>query len=134
MRQISEFRVRYAETDKMGVVYHANYLVWCEIARTDLIRALGTPYAAIEDSGTMLAVAEATLRYKRGARYDDMVRVAASVADVRSRAVTFAYDISLQDGTGLVSASTTLVAMRPDGRSTVLPISLRHALEQAIEG
>jgi acyl-CoA thioester hydrolase len=134
MRHISEFRVRYAETDQMGVVYHANYLVWCEVGRTDFIRALGTPYSEIERAGTTLAVAEATLRYKRSARYDDLVYVATTVSDVRSRAVTFNYDIALGDGTQLVTASTVLVSVGPDGKSVALPLELRQALEGAIEG
>lgn len=133
MRQISEFRVRYAETDQMGVVYHANYLVWCEVGRTDLIRSLGTPYGEIEKAGTVLAVAEAAVRFKRGAKYEDLVQVTTTVADVRSRTVTFAYDIRLSDGTLLVTATTVLVAVRPDGRSTTLPLHLRQALERALE-
>ena len=61
--RISEFRVRYSETDQMGVVYHAEYLVWCEVGRTDYIRSLGLPYAELERRGTALAVAEASIRY-----------------------------------------------------------------------
>lgn len=134
MHFVSEFRVRYAETDQMGVVYHANYLVWCEVGRTDFIRMLGMPYSEIERSGTTLAVAEATLRYKRSARYDDLVRVVTTVREVRSRSVTFAYDIALEDGSQLVTASTVLVSIGPSGKSTALPSELRHALEGAIEG
>jgi acyl-CoA thioester hydrolase len=133
MQQVSEFRVRYAETDQMGVVYYANYLVWCEVGRTDLIRALGTSYADIERDGVMLAVAEARLRYKRGARYDDLVRVVTKVSDVRSRLVTFEYDIRLSDETPLVTASTTLVPITREGKGTVLPAQLRQALENAVE-
>ena len=61
MVHVSEFRVRYSETDQMGVVYHAEYLVWCEVGRTDFIRALGLPYAELERRGTALAVAEAIM-------------------------------------------------------------------------
>jgi len=117
----------------MGVVYHANYLAWCEVGRTDLIRSLGTPYGEIERAGTVLAVAEASLRYKRGARYDEVVQVATRVTEVRSRTVTFGYEIRAADGALLVTASTVLVAVRPDGRSTVLPVHLRQALERALE-
>jgi acyl-CoA thioester hydrolase len=133
MHHVSEFRVRYAETDQMGVVYHANYLVWCEIGRTDLIRRLGRSYADVERDGVSLAVAEAQLRFKRGARYDDVIHVVTTVTDVRSRCVTFAYDIRHADGTSLASASTTLVAVGREGRSTTLPPELRQALENAIE-
>jgi acyl-CoA thioester hydrolase len=80
--------VRYAETDQMGVVYHANYLVWCEIGRTDFIRALGTPYAQLERDGVLLAVSDAALRFHAAARYDDPIRVYTRLIDVRSRALT----------------------------------------------
>ena len=133
MRQVTEFRVRYAETDQMGVVYHANYLVWCEVGRTDLIRALGMPYAEVERAGTALAVVEARLNYKRSARYDDLVRVTTTVTHVRSRAVTFAYEIMHESGARLATASTVLAAVRPDGRSATIPAPLRDALERAIE-
>lgn len=134
MQQVSEFRVRYAETDQMGVVYHANYLVWCEVGRTDLLRTLGKSYSEVEKSGLVLAVAEASLRFKRAARYDELIRVVTKVRSVRSRAVTFDYEIFHDSGTHLVSASTVLVSIGPDGRSVVLPSELRLALEGAIEG
>ena len=67
-----EFRVRYAETDQMGVVYHANYLIWCEVGRTDFIRARGMSYADIERAGIGLAVSELSARFHGAARYDDL--------------------------------------------------------------
>jgi acyl-CoA thioester hydrolase len=133
MQQLSTFRVRYSETDQMGIVYHANYLAWCEVGRTDLIRALGKSYAEVERDGVNLAVAEARLRYKRGARYDEVVHVVTTVTSVRSRLVTFDYDIVREDGTPLASASTVLVAVGRDGRSMTLPPDIRQALEDAIE-
>src|SRR5216117_3438237 len=90
-----EFRVRYAETDQMGVVYHTNYLVWCEIGRTELIRALsGVSYASLEAEGVGLAVAELSIRYHGAARYDNLIRVKTTLTDARSRSVTFEYLIS----------------------------------------
>lgn len=131
-----EFRVRYAETDRMGVVYHANYLVWCEVGRTELIRELGRSYAALEADGVVLAVADASLRYHASARYDDRIRVATEVEEVRSRTVTFRYDIfrAPEDGPRdrLVTARTVLVAMDPDGRTRALPPSLRSVLQNAL--
>src|SRR5688572_17438031 len=70
----TELRVRYAETDRMGVVYYANYLVWCEVGRVEFLRALGRSYATLEHEGTGLAVAEAKVRYLAPARFDDLVR------------------------------------------------------------
>ena len=85
-----ELRVRYAESDQMGVVYHTNYLVWCEIGRTELIRALtGVSYAKLEEEdGVGLAVAELSIRYHGAARYDNMVRVRTTLTEARSRSVT----------------------------------------------
>lgn len=127
-----EFRVRYAETDQMGVVYHANYLVWCEMGRTELIRQRGASYAQLERDGLVLAVADATVRYHAPARYDDMIRVEATVDEVRSRTVRFAYVIyRVSDGgpnERLASASTTLIALDTDSRPRTLPRDLAERL------
>src|SRR3954462_508698 len=89
----TEFRVRYAETDRMGVVYYANYLVWCEVGRVEFMRALGRSYAQLERDGVGLAVAEARVRYLAPARFDDLVRIETTLSGVRSRAVSFDYVI-----------------------------------------
>ena len=126
----SEFRVRYAETDQMGVVYHANYLVWCEVGRTDLIRDVGMPYARLEEQGVLLAVAEAGMRFHASAKYDERIRVETTVSDVRSRSVTFEYRIFNADTDArLVSAHTMLVALDREARPARLPAGLRAALE-----
>jgi acyl-CoA thioester hydrolase len=130
-----EFRVRYSETDQMGVVYHANYLPWCEVGRTELIRRLWKSYAEVEREGVLLAVTEATLRYHASARYDDLVRVTATLARARSRGVTFDYEIVKveEDGTTkrLVSASTSLVAIDRAGTPRTLPPALLDAFRGA---
>jgi acyl-CoA thioester hydrolase len=129
----SEFRVRYSETDQMGVVYHTNYLVWCEIGRTDFIRASGLTYAELERRGVLLAVAEATIRYHAAARYDDLIRVETTLAAVRSRAVTFDYLITNADtAERLSSARTVLVSLDRRGRPTMLPEAFRQQLEQTL--
>ncbi|HSJ24073.1 MAG TPA: thioesterase family protein [Longimicrobiales bacterium] len=120
-------RVRYAETDQMGVVYHANYLVWCEIGRTELMRQLGFAYADVEASGVMLAVADASVRYGRAARYDDAILVRTRVAAVQSRTITFDYTI-LKESDGepepLATASTRLIAIDRSGATRRLPADL----------
>lgn len=127
-----EVRVRYAETDQMQVVYHSNYLIWCEIGRTELMRELGAPYSEVEHHGLRLAVTEASLRYHAPARYDDRVRVTAYLGDVRSRTVEFKYLITNADtGARLVSAATTLAAITHEGRMTTLPTQLRELLTNA---
>lgn len=128
----SEFRVRYAETDKMGVVYHAHYLVWCEIGRTDHIRRFGMTYAEMEARGLTLAVADAHVRYHASARYDDLVRVETRLSDVRSRTLTFEYLITNADtGEKLASASTKLIALDRDGRVSAMADDIRAILERA---
>ena len=87
-------RVRYAETDQMGVVYHANYLVWFEIGRVEFIRQIGLDYRSMEaEEGALIAVAEARARYKAPARYDDELIVRTRLAGVRGSVVRFTYAI-----------------------------------------
>ncbi|HEU4748149.1 MAG TPA: thioesterase family protein [Gemmatimonadaceae bacterium] len=127
-----EFRVRYAETDQMRVVYHANYLVWCEIGRTEFIRALGTPYAELERQNVTLAVIEASLRFHAGARYDNLIRVSTTIRDVKSRTITFDYVITnAETGERFVTASTKLASLTRDSRLTSLPEQLRSVLRNA---
>jgi acyl-CoA thioester hydrolase len=127
-----DIRVRYSETDQMGVVYHANYFVWCEIARTELIRQRVRSYAEVEREGTFLAVSEASIRYHAAARYDDLIRVEAWVEEVRSRTVRFGYWIGRTAAGGrgerLATAYTTLVALGSDARPRKLPENLAEAL------
>lgn len=128
-----EFRVRYGETDQMKVVYHANYLVWCEIGRTDLIRMLGTSYADIERQGVSLAVVDASLRYHAAAKYDDLIRVRTTLVEARSRTVTFDYVIeNAETGVKLVSARTTLASINDEGKLVSMPDHLRKSLESAV--
>jgi acyl-CoA thioester hydrolase len=124
-----EFRVRYAETDQMQVVYHSNYLIWCEIGRTEFIRAVGTPYAELERQNVGLAVVEASMRFHSAARYDNLIRVTTTISDVRSRTVNFDYVITnAETGERFVTASTKLIALTRDSRLTTLPEPLRTVL------
>jgi acyl-CoA thioester hydrolase len=129
----TELRVRYAETDRMGVVYYANYLVWCEVGRVEFMRALGRSYAALEGEGVGLAVSEATVRYLAPARFDDLVRVETTLTGVRSRSVTFDYLISnAESGVRLATAQTTLVSVDAAGRLTAIPGDFRATLASAL--
>ena len=128
-----EFLVRYAETDKMQVVYHANYLVWCEMGRTDFIKQLGSSYADLERQGVMLAVIDASLRYHASAQYEDRIRVTTTLSGVRSRTVTFDYRIeNAVTGAKLVSAKTTLASLNGEGKLVALPAHLREVMEDAV--
>ena len=128
-----QVRVRYAETDQMGVVYHTNYLVWCEIGRTELIRAMtGESYAKLERAGVGLAVSELSIRYHGAAKYDDLIRVKTTLTESRSRSVTFEYLISNWDtGDRLASARTVLISLDKNGKPIVMPDELRRVLEKA---
>jgi acyl-CoA thioester hydrolase len=123
----------------MGVVYHTHYLVWCEVARTGLIRALGGSYAQLEKDGTVLAVANASIRYHASARYDDQIAVSCWPSSVQSRAVTFDYRIDrVADAAGdvqrvrLATASTMLIALDKAGAPRRLPAELVEQLRAAI--
>jgi acyl-CoA thioester hydrolase len=89
----SRTRVRYKETDQMGIAHHSNYIVWFEIGRTDLCRLTGFPYAAIEDRGLLLVVTEVGCRYRIPYRYDDEVLIRTRLAAVGSRMMRFAYEL-----------------------------------------
>ncbi len=126
-----EFRVRYGETDRMGVVYHAEYLVWCEMGRTEFIRSRGLAYAEMERRGVPLAVAEATVRYHAPARYDDLIRVTTTLSRLGSRGMTFHYLIAdALSGRRLATASTSLVALDEAGRAASIPADIRDLLDR----
>jgi acyl-CoA thioester hydrolase len=131
---VSELRVRYAETDQMGVVYHSNYLIWCEIGRTDYIRGLGRPYTDLERQGVALAVAEATMRCHAPARYDDVIRIETTLTEIKSRTLTFDYVIAhAESGTRLVSARTILVSLDAEGRVVAMPADVRAFLGTGVD-
>jgi acyl-CoA thioester hydrolase len=104
----TRFRVRYAETDQMGVVHHANYLVWMEIGRVELCRSRGVNYAEMEaNDGILLVVVDAHCRYHAPARYDDEVIVKTWIEESRPRMVTFGYEIRVAEGDRKVATGRT---------------------------
>src|SRR3954451_4803435 len=123
-------RARYAETDAMGVVHHASYVIWLEQGRTELLRALGVSYREIEAASFFVVLSRLQVRYHAAARYDDLVVLRATLDSVRSRQLSFAYELRL-DSTGalLVTAhSSHIVVSRATGRPTRLPPELLVAL------
>jgi acyl-CoA thioester hydrolase len=124
-------RVRYAETDQMGIVHHAVYPVWFEAARSALARAAGLPYSEWERRGIYLMLSDLACRYRRPARYDEVVTVWVRVAEVGSRRVVFAYRVTGPDGSTLVEGETRhLTVDRNTGRPAVLPDELRASLHR----
>ena len=123
----STIRVRYAETDKMGVVYYANYLVWFEVARADLLRSLGWSYRDMEQAGVSLPVIEAHCQYRRSARYDDELEVRAEGRMVSAVRMEFNYQVvRLADQELVASGRTVHAALDPTGRPCRLPERVRQ--------
>lgn len=130
----TEVRVRYAETDQMQVVYHSNYLIWCEVGRTEFMRQHGMSYSNMEKDGIALTVSDFSVRLHASARYDDVVRVATTLTDVRSRQVTFEYLLTnAATDERLATARTSLVSISRDGRPMAMPAAIRAGLE-AVSG
>ena len=125
-------RVRYADTDAMGVVYYANYLAYFEVGRVELLRVAGTDYRSIEESGVVAAVTRADCRYLRPARFDDVLAVHTRVADVGRVTMRFEYEIRREsDGTLLAEGFTEHACLdRVTLRPTRLPPAVREAMER----
>jgi acyl-CoA thioester hydrolase len=123
-------RVRYPETDRMGVVHHAAYFVWFELGRTELMRELGCDYASLEDrEGLHFPLRRAASRYHAPARYDELLEVRTRLSEVSGARVSFEYDVCrAADGARLASGSTEHAAVGADGRPRRLPAWLRARL------
>jgi acyl-CoA thioester hydrolase len=126
---ISRLRVRYADTDKMGVVYYANYFVWFEVGRTDLLRASGWNYRDMELEGFGLPVIEAHCAYYQSAKYDDEIDVHTSGEMLSPVRVKFSYEIVRASDTATLAAGTTVHAtVDRNGRPCRLPDRVRAVL------
>ncbi len=129
--EVSEIRVRvnYSETDQMGVVYHARYLVWLDVARTEHLRLNGTSYRDLESEGLRLVVSDVSVRYRQPARFDDLIRVRCWVREVASRRVEFGYAVEhAGDGRLLATATTALMSLDAGLRLASMPERVRAAL------
>jgi acyl-CoA thioester hydrolase len=123
----STVRVRYAETDKMGVVYYANYFVWFEVARADLLRSLGWSYREMEHDGISLPVIEAHCEYVRPARYDDELEIRAEGRLLSPVRMEFSYEVRLlPNPTVAASGRTVHAALDVSGRPCRLPARIRE--------
>ncbi|MGH7529026.1 MAG: acyl-CoA thioesterase [Gemmatimonadales bacterium] len=125
-------RVNYSETDQMGVVYHANYLVWLDMARTEHLRERGVSYKELEAAGVYLAVTDVRIRYRRPARYDDLIRVRCWVRERGSRRVVFGYAVEQDDTESLLAtAETSLIALNAQHALSRIPEPACDVLEPA---
>jgi acyl-CoA thioester hydrolase len=124
---VSNVRVRYAETDKMGVVYYANYFVWFEVARADLLRSLGWSYREMEHAGVTLPVIEAHCAYLRPARYDDELEVKAVGRLLSPVRMEFRYEVSVTSASLVAATGKTVhAALDLTGRPCRLPQRIRE--------
>ncbi len=122
-------RVNYSETDQMGVVYHARYLVWLDIARCEHIRRIGVTYADLERRGLRLAVGDLRVRYRQPARYDDVIRVRCWVRERASRRVIFGYALECAERSSLVAtAETSMLVLGADFSWARLPADVMSLL------
>jgi acyl-CoA thioester hydrolase len=120
-------RVRYAETDQMGVVYHANFLIWFEVGRVELMRSLGIEYKNMESADDChIVVAEISCRYLHPARYDEQLRIRTRIAEAKNRTIRFSYEV-LRDGDNhlLATGETVHVICGSNGRPKLLPDKYR---------
>ena len=122
----ARLRVRYAETDQMGVVYHSNFIIWFEVGRVEMMRELGFTYSEMEQQeGTRLAVAEVRCRYKAPAHYDDLIVIRTRLLNVRDSLLHFAYEV-LRDEDGAVLAEGETVHMVLDSGFNRARLSSRY--------
>jgi acyl-CoA thioester hydrolase len=123
-------RVNYSETDQMGVAYHARYLVWLDVARTEHLRRHGASYRDLETTGLRLAVSEVAIRYRQPARFDDLVRIRCWVREVATRRVEFGYAVEhADDGRLLATAVVGLLALDASLALSRLPPEVRRVLQ-----
>ncbi|MFQ6110517.1 MAG: acyl-CoA thioesterase [Nitrospinota bacterium] len=114
-------RVRYAETDRMGIAHHSAYYLWFELCRTEHFRALGLPYTELEERGVFLPVVEGHCRYRSGVGYDELISVTSRIVEARGARIKIAYEV--RDARGRMAAEGWTVHARvgPDGRPGRIP-------------
>lgn len=121
-------RVRYGETDQMGVVYHANYLLYFEMGRTELLRSAGFAYSELEKRGLYLVVTESSCRHRAAARYDELLKVTTRVARVGKATIRFEYSVDGPDGKRLAEGHTELASVGREMTPVRLPEEVLLAL------
>ncbi len=130
----TRLRVRYVETDQMGVVYHSNFLIWFEVGRVEAMRELGFDYKEMErDDGCFIAVVDARCRYKSPAYYDDVILVRTKMTNVRGSLIHFHYEILRSgDGTVLAEGETTHIVTDRNMQKREMPEKYRNTFEGAV--
>ena len=127
-----EIRVRYAETDRMGLLHHVNYFTYFEMGRTELLRSRGIAYRDLEDDGILLVVVDLACKYRRPARYDDLLTLRTIVERVTHVKIVHRYEL-LRDGIVLAEGTSTLACVDREGRPQALPSRLAGAHQGATD-
>ena len=126
----TEIRVRYKDTDRMGVVYYGNYLTFFEVGRTELMRSMGHSYSSLESQGHALAVTEAYAKYHANVDYDTKIYVKTAITDITNVRVRFDYKVTDQGGTLLVTGYTIHASLNENRKATRIPSSLLDLIEK----
>lgn len=124
-------RVRYQETDQMGVVYYANYYVWFEVARTEYFRSLGFPYRNLEKDGIYLVAVNSSCQYKQPAHYDDQITVKSRISSIKNTSFIFEYEVE-RDKDILAVGKTVHVFINRKGKPVKIPAKVRELIERQI--
>lgn len=131
MKSILELKVRYKETDKMGRVYHSNYFVWLDMARTEYLREAGISYKEMEEQGVYFVVAETNCRYKNSLGFDDNVLIETRIKNIGKASVEFEYLIFNKESKALIAeAYTKLGAVDCQGKIVAVPSKVMKSLEE----
>jgi acyl-CoA thioester hydrolase len=129
---VTQTRVRYKDTDRMGVVYYGNYLTFFEIGRAEYMRALGYPYAELEGKGSALAVIEASAKYHANVGYDEIITVKTTVTDIGRVRLRFDYEIFSEDNTLLVTGFTVHACVNHYRKPSRIPEVLVNAVKELL--
>ena len=127
----TKVRIRYKDTDRMGVVYYGNYLVFFEVGRAELMRELGYPYSRVEKEGHNLVVAEAAAKYHANVGYDALIRVKTTIGEVKGASVRFDYRVVGEDGRLLVTGHTLHACINSAQKPIRIPAELKRVMESA---
>lgn len=128
----TDIRVRYKDTDRMGVVYYGNYLTYFEVGRSEYMRELGFPYSQMEGKGYTLVVTEANAKYHRNVGYDSLLTVKTAITEVKRVRVRFDYEILSSDNTLLVTGHTVHACLNPDLKPIRIPEELIKRMEERL--
>lgn len=120
IRHSTQVRVRYAETDQMGVVYHAHYITWFEVGRAEFIRELGLPYKEVEAKGILMPIVSISAKYLRPARYDDLLTIVTTIRELPGKLLTMFSEIRNESGELLVKGQVELAFYDKNAEKTVL--------------